>query len=585
VSDARGPDRVASRVGLAVATVAALLQLAPVLLRGYVLVQDMVIVPRQPWTGALLGLDGVPRQVPSDLLVAVTSRVVPAWLVQDVVLVAVFVLAGWGCARLVPGSSRVAAAVAAAIAAWCPWPAERLLLGQWALLLGYAALPWALRAVLDLRDSENRGARRRLLSWLLLAALGGAAAEVVVLLPCLVLALVMRRPRVAARVVLAGALLAVPWLVPSLLLPGGIPDSAQGVQAFASQADTPFRVWGSVATLGGIWNRLAVPPSRDTWAGATLTLAVVVAAVVTLARRRDDLSRGLLVAGGIGWLVAVASATPGLRVLAKWAVLNLPGGGLLRDAQKWALPLVPMVAVGAGLAAAAGVGWVAARSPRQVATGAAVVATLVPLAALPGIAWGTSGRLHAVSWPGDWQRVRTLVDRDPRPGAVAALPWAAYRTFPWNDHRLQADPATRWLPRRTAVDDRLLVGRRDGGVIVVPGEDRWAAAVTAALARPGPATPRLAALGIGWVLVERTTPGGADVARLFPDATVVYRGTELTLLALAVRPRPLDQVAVADSAPFGPVLAADLGALALFVTWSALSGHPLMSRGRPGGGS
>jgi hypothetical protein len=70
----------------------ALLALAPLLVRGYVLTYDMVFVPRLALSSGLLGLDtAVARAVPAELLVALASRVVPADLVQKLVLAGVFV--------------------------------------------------------------------------------------------------------------------------------------------------------------------------------------------------------------------------------------------------------------------------------------------------------------------------------------------------------------------------------------------------------------------------------------------------------------------------------------------------------------
>jgi len=46
---------------------------------------------------------------------------------------------------------------------WNPYVAERLIIGQWALLIGYAGLPWVLRAGLALgRDSLTTPRARRL---------------------------------------------------------------------------------------------------------------------------------------------------------------------------------------------------------------------------------------------------------------------------------------------------------------------------------------------------------------------------------------------------------------------------------------
>jgi hypothetical protein len=77
--------------------------MAPLLARGYVLTYDMVFVPRLELTRNLLGLDSsVARAVPGDLLVALASRLVPADLVQKLILLGIVVAAGTGAARLTP---------------------------------------------------------------------------------------------------------------------------------------------------------------------------------------------------------------------------------------------------------------------------------------------------------------------------------------------------------------------------------------------------------------------------------------------------------------------------------------------------
>lgn len=90
---ARGPgaDRAGSR----------LLALGPGLRRGFLLSYDMVAVPRRPFTPALAGLaGGPPRAVPSDAVVAVASRVLPADLAQKLLLLSIFTLACSGAAAL-----------------------------------------------------------------------------------------------------------------------------------------------------------------------------------------------------------------------------------------------------------------------------------------------------------------------------------------------------------------------------------------------------------------------------------------------------------------------------------------------------
>src|SRR5215472_17003043 len=67
---------------LAVGLGLGLLALGPGLQRGFLLSYDVVIVPRQSFTAAMAGLTGgPPRAVPSDAVVAVAARVLPADIV------------------------------------------------------------------------------------------------------------------------------------------------------------------------------------------------------------------------------------------------------------------------------------------------------------------------------------------------------------------------------------------------------------------------------------------------------------------------------------------------------------------------
>jgi len=510
------------RVGLAVALVAAIGQLAPVLGRGYVLLRDMVFVPRLPLTPQLLGVNGVPRAVPSDLLVALLSRLVPGDAVQDVVLAAVIVLGGWGAARLVPSSSPAAAAAASALYAWNPYLTERLLLGQWAVLLGYAAAPWAARAALDLREDRPRALRRMLLA-LALAAAGGASAELLAALVVVPVAAWPGGPGWLRRLAATAASLvvvALPWLVPSLLQPGSAPADRVGAAAFAARPDTPLGSLGSLLTLGGVWNADAVPPGRDDWLVAIAALAVTAAALWALAvtRRRWPAGGfpGLVLAGVIGLLLAAWGATPGARALLAHLVAAAQPVGLLRDGQRQLAPFVLVVAVGFGLA-----------TERALAAGRrALVLVVVPAALLPAAAWGADGALVAVSWPGGWSQVATAAHRL-APGPVLLLPWSTERAFGWNGNRPLTDPAGHWLSPRTVGDDQLVVGS-----LVTPLEDPLARQVAAVATGAGPLLPALRARGYTGVLVQRDQPGAPGLTGRLAGLRLVTAAPGLALYAV-----------------------------------------------------
>ncbi len=499
--------RTRSRLGLQAGVGLAALLLAPLLGPGYVLVRDMVFVPRLPLGGQLLGLDGVPRAVPSDLLVALAGRVVAAGWLQDAVLLAVVACGAWGAARLAPTSSSAGALTAAMAYGWSAYLHERLLLGQWALLVGWAVLPWAADAALAWRRGHPGWPA---VACLAVAATGGASA---LLLAGLVV-VVCGRP---VKALAATAVLSLPWVVPGLLQEVAAGDP-KGVSAFAAAADTPLGVLGSLLTGGGVWASAAVPSGRSAGVlAAVLVLLVAVAGLPVLWARAGG---RLVVAGLLGLLLAALGHLPGLSDALRWAVVHVPAAGLLRDGQKWLAPFVLLVAA----AAACGTERVLSRIPTQpVRRVAGVLAVVAPLAALPGAAWAEHGRLAVSYYPADWERV-TASTR----GAVLVLPWTLYRAFPWDADRTVLDPATK-LVRRPVVNDALPLAHGS-----VRGEDPLAARVDAAVRSGAPLLPALRAAGIGQVLVERTTRGADRDAleRQTRGLTVVTETKELALYAV-----------------------------------------------------
>ncbi|HNM84423.1 MAG TPA: hypothetical protein PKI77_07860, partial [Mycobacterium sp.] len=140
----------------------ALLIVAPLAAPGYLLLRDAVSTPRSYLSDAALGLsEAAPRAVPQDFAVALASHLLDGGIVVKLLLLFGLVAAGWGAARLadtvVPDSGLPGQFVAATVAVWNPYVAERLLQGHWSLLVGYGCLPWVATWVLRLRDGDGTG--------------------------------------------------------------------------------------------------------------------------------------------------------------------------------------------------------------------------------------------------------------------------------------------------------------------------------------------------------------------------------------------------------------------------------------------
>lgn len=511
-----------------------LLALGPGLRPGYLLGYDMVFVPAPRFSATMFGLTGtLPRAVPSDAVVTAIAQVLPADLVQKCLLLVVFVLSCSGAARLLAGEPWPARLAAGVFYTWNPYVAERLLIGQWALLLGYAGLPWVLAAACrPVADNGWRWSGRLGLA-LLPAAVGGFAA-MGISAPVAVLAAALqrggwrRRAAGAAAAVGVLILLSLPWLVPSLTRT--VQGSPAGVTLFAARADTPFGTVGSVLLLGGQWNAQTVPAGYGgAIAGFWLCLVLVaLAGFVLLGRGRWP---GAGPAAVVGLVIALLGVDgPGQHVL-RILVDAWGGFAVLRDGQQFVAPLAVAEAAGLGLA----VGWVlrSARAAAVLREGTVVVAAalvVAPVAFLPGLAWGAADRLRPVEYPASWLAARRVVNADPAPGSVLLLPWAAYRRPGWNDGEAVLDPWPRLLTRTVIWNDGVQVGS-----VTLPAEDPSATALTAWVSAGRPLTARLAASGVRYVIDDAGALSPLAQARLLPGCTVAYSAPDLVVYRLPWR--------------------------------------------------
>lgn len=470
------------------------------LAQGHGLARDMVFMPRLPWSWDVVGLgSSLPRAVPLDAVLAALTSVVDGAVVMRVAVAGTLLLAGAGAHRVLPDQALAVRLVVGGFAVWNPYVVERVALGQWALLTAYAALWWLLpRWVAALRGAERR-------PWSLVPLVAIAALTptggVIVALSAVVVVLASLRTRPGATAVawvVGPTLLAqLPWALPALMGGHDATSDPAGVTAFAARAERPGGVLLTLSATGGIWSRFVVPPSLGTGFGYLVVLLCLAGAVAGVLRLRRVLP-GLVPTAALGLLLAALAALPGGDGLARWLVETVPGGGLLRDAQKWLAPYVVLVGLGLGVLASGLQRRIGRAEPALVGVSATLL-VLAPVLAVPDAPRATWAALRPVTLPDDARRAVALLEGSPGAGAVVTLPYASYRDYPWGNDLSAADPLPRWLDRPVVVSDVLATDAGD-----LAGEDPRAAAVGRALGGPDPARG-LAELGVAWVWVWRGT--------------------------------------------------------------------------------
>jgi hypothetical protein len=511
-----------------------LLALGPGLRRGFLLSYDMVFVPREPFAAALPGL-APPRAVPSDLVIAAASRVVPGDIAQKLILLAIFVLSCAGVAALLDREPLLARLAGGVFYTWNPYVAERLIIGQWALLLGYAGLPWVLRGVISPNGPRWRWTVRLCVS-LVPAVTGGFAAMAItalVLVPAALFTRSVRRVAIALAMVVAGSM---PWLIPALQHP--VYADPGGVSAFAARADTPFGSVGSLLMLGGNWNAQTVPKGYGgAWSALWLAVVIVALAGYLAGARPARRWPGLGVAATAGLLIACVGVTASGRDLLRSVTAAWPGAAVLRDAQQFVAPLALAEAAGFGVmvARAMNPGPFGASGTRERPGGLdrpgaalAVLALVAPVLLLPGLAWGAAGRLRPAEYPAGWLAAARMIDASPARGAVLLLPWETYRRPAWNHGEAVFDPWSKLLSRPVIWNN----GTRVGHVGLVPDDPR-ARRLDDAIRGSGPLTAVLGGAGVRFVVDDTLDDaGGPGPGQRLPGAVVVVDQPGLTVYRL-----------------------------------------------------
>ena len=468
----------------------ALLVMGPALGGGALLNLDLVIVDDPPVPPGMWGLGPeIPRRVPLWGPIAWLSALVGGELVGKALLVATLVVAAAGMYRLAArvGAPSIAAAGAGLLYGFGPFLLTRLAVGQLATGWAMAVLPWAVPHLLE----PSRSARR-VLWWSAAMGVAGVYGGVVcgLFVAAGLLAERRRRPVAVGVAFLVGQL---PWLVPLAVVGATSPGvSMAGASLFRPPLDGAGDVGRLLAGLG-FWNPL-FQVGRDQSVLAAVCGAVLLAlAIVGTARLPARWRRPLTAVGGLSFVLAAASAVPGVRRLADAAV-DTPLGAPFRETQRFLLPYLLWSCLAAALGAVALAGRLRSQGPTVAMVPFAIGLALVG----PGL-WGFGGQLRPVVFPPEWHEARRVVTAEP--GPVLALPFYEYFTLDIAHDRLVLDVVPFYLGGDVIASSDPRIGPERLQENPDPREP-FAVDVVAEAREGAEVADRLVELGIRWVVLQ-----------------------------------------------------------------------------------
>jgi hypothetical protein len=514
--------------------------LLPLLKPGFILTLDMVFTPQLRMPEDITSSSYIFRAALHWLNV-----VLPADIIQKLLLGAILVLSSVGMHRLLrlywknQEPDQWGIHIASVFYAINPFTYSRLMAGQYSVLLGYALVPWFVRAVIRfaheprVRNGLAMGGLAAVIGTVSIHTLGG-----LLLLSILGGIVAVWQHRTQLREYLRGlaaaagifvALCGV-WLVPLAIGQGKTADTistftSSDAAAFATVGDSlPARLY-NVLRLQGFWpegrGMYILPQDRAVlWGLMALTIiTLVVIGGVALYRHRRMAALWLMGSGILAALIAAGVGSgllshlgyrephkfTGIVVLV-YALLLAWGiqAVLRRTRQRWGDTTYAMVAVGL---------------------------LVLPLLLTRVMFWGANGQLQPRQYPSNWAAVNDRLNQDTGDFSAVFLPWHQYQSFHFAG-RIIASPAPAYFDTPVIVSLDPELGGASGGIADSAYQSLAKAIDTVQNTKNSKEFSRqLAAADIKYVLLAKELDYARySFLRQGPDLRIVADYPEITLL-------------------------------------------------------
>ncbi len=450
-----------------------LIIMLPLLLPGYILTLDMVFTPRLR----------LPTNIGSSYLfhagLWLLNFIFPSQVLQKIMLAAILLLSGLGAywlMRHLQAKRRAgeydtwSAYLAGTVYMINPFTYSRFMAGQYAVLLGYALLPFFIRASLQFFALPGRRIALVVTAWVIAISIVSIhTLGLVAIILLAQLACTFWRQRNAQKAIrplikycLLGAVLFIVassyWLVPLAL---GSSSQARAIAGFTSSDHQAFTTTGgstakrfaNVLQLRGFWaeghNLYILPQNRlPLWPLVMISIWVLVGigAVALWRDGHQDIVVVLAASAGCAALLAATAAGAGLA--------HLPLLSGYREPQKFVGLIALAFAIFAGWGAAAMLGWSQKRRSQTLFSLLFVGLLLLPLLYTPTMFWGFAGQLRPRQYPSDWFAINNQLNTDTSSGSVLFLPWHLYMSYDFAG-RIIASPAPDFFDKPTIASNEL----------------------------------------------------------------------------------------------------------------------------------
>jgi len=440
----------------------ALILVAPLFPPGYILTLDQVLTAKiqsPNITSASFLFNG---------LMYLFNIFLPSYLLQKVILMAIFFFSGWGMYRLIPqkyGEARLFGGIFYAIN---PFVYERVMAGQWNLLLGYSLLPFFVVAVLDFFNNPDKN------NAIKLAVFTTVITSIVIhfslILACFFLIygfifILFHQGKIYSLteyfLLFAGLvfLFNINWILPTFLGKSGLSETIgtftpNDLIAFQSVEDKRFGLVFNLLSGYGFWPEVYkyfVIPKDIIFFWPLLSVSFILLSsygVIKILKEKENSLLFLLATLVVLFLLSLDFA--GGIALKSFAntIFSLydkfPFLYGFREPQK----LVGVLMFCYAIFGSIGLSFLVTKVKKSLLSALILIAFFIsPFVYTPTVLGGFWGQLKPVFYPSSWTRANQILNSDRDKYLTLFFPWHQYMKFNFNNGRIVANPAPNFFDK------------------------------------------------------------------------------------------------------------------------------------------
>lgn len=425
------------------------LLLGVLLLPGYVQSFDMA------WGPIPINGSGLINSLLLNQFIILLNIILPSWLIQKLILFSIFFLAGLGGHKLAQLNNKSFPYLAGMLYVFNPFVYTRFINGQWLVLLGYALLPWVIRAFYIFFKNPNRINAVKFIIWTSLICLSSIHTIGILLLILMILFLLVKKEYTLnlfkSLILIVTTILIINsyWLIPIL---NGESNLIQRVESFNQNEFNAFATQGTVLDsplissllLTGFWadnqSRYTLPSATPIWIiGILGVFTLVVTGIFYLVKQKDRLGVALIIGGVISIVLVLGVSTPLTAFITNFLNEFVPFYSGYREPHKWLMLLCIAYAYSAGIG-----GYILIKFlTNRIKKGEfyiKVITLLIPILFAPTLLFAAVGQLKSSDYPADWYTAKEYLESNSESSTIVVFPWHQYIPISFTG-RVVANPA------------------------------------------------------------------------------------------------------------------------------------------------